>query len=144
MAFDYGTKRIGIAVTDTLQIIATKLTISSDVEIIPFLQSYIEREDIDCFVVGEPKQLNNTPSQSAEATHRFCERLKKYFPDIDLYMLDERFTSKIASQSIAKSGLKRKIKQEKGIIDEMSAVIILQDFMNMTEENRTKYDITNS
>jgi putative Holliday junction resolvase len=144
MAFDYGTKRIGVAVSDTMQIIASSLRVMNDLEVIPFLTIYLEREDIDCFVVGDPKQMNNAPSQSAPAVYRFCDRLCKHFPDIDVYLVDERFTSKIASQTIAKSGMKRKAKQNKAIIDEVSSVLILQDFMNMNSQNRKRYDTTNS
>ncbi|MDR1005525.1 MAG: Holliday junction resolvase RuvX [Bacteroidales bacterium] len=145
IAFDYGTKRIGVAVTDTMQIIATHLRVMSDMDVIPFLKVYIEREDVDCFVVGEPKQMDNTPSQSAAAVHRFCNRLRKSFPDIDVFMVDERFTSKIASQTIAQGGLKKEKKRDKSLIDKISAVLILQSFMSMSKENRVKYyDTTNS
>ena len=144
MAFDYGTKRIGVAVTDTMQIIANKANSVSDIEVIHFLSVYLDREEVDCFVVGEPKQLDNTPSQSAASVHRFCDRLRKHFPDIDVYMIDERYTSKIASQTIAKSGMRRKKKQDKGLIDEISATLILQTFMNTPIENRIKYGATNS
>jgi putative Holliday junction resolvase len=144
MAFDYGTKRIGVAVTDTMQIIASSVQTVSDIEVIHFISVYLDREEVDCFVVGEPKQLDNTPSQSAAAVNRFCDRLIKHFPEIDVYMIDERFTSKIASQTIAKSGMKRKKKQDKGLIDEISAVLILQSFMSTSIENRRKYDTANS
>ncbi|MDR1846999.1 MAG: Holliday junction resolvase RuvX [Bacteroidales bacterium] len=144
MAFDYGTKRIGVAVTDTMQIVATRMQVLSDMEVMNYLKVYMEREEVDCFVVGEPKQMDNTPSQSYDAVMRFCERLKRNFPNIDVYLEDERFTSKIASQTIAKSVPKLKAKQDKGLIDEVSAVLILQAFMNSPQENRKLYDFTNS
>jgi putative Holliday junction resolvase len=91
------------------------------------------REQVDAIVVGDPKQLDNTPSESAKAVHLFVEELGNQFPDIDIYMIDERFTSKIASQTIAKSGKTKKARQEKGLIDTVAAVLILQDFMKMKQ-----------
>ena len=131
LAIDFGEKRIGLAVTDYMQVIATKLTTVSTIDIFPFLKDYLSREEVDGFVVGNPKQMDNTPSESAKAVNLFVDALAKTFPDIDIYMVDERFTSKIASKTIAKSGLKKKKRQDKGLIDSVSAVLILQDFMKM-------------
>lgn len=131
LAIDYGTKRVGLAVTDYMQVIATKLTTVSTIDIFPFLKDYMSREEVDAIVVGNPKQMDNTPSESAKAVNIFVDNLAKAFPDKDIYMVDERFTSKIASQTIAQSGLKKKKRQEKGLIDSIAAVLILQDFMQM-------------
>ncbi len=131
LAIDYGEKRVGLAVTDYMQVIATKLTTVPAIDVFGFLKDYFSREEVDMMVVGNPKQLDNTPSQSAKAVMTFVDNLSKTFPEMDIYMIDERYTSKIASQRIAKSGLKKEKRQEKGLIDEVSAVLILQDFMQM-------------
>src|ERR1700753_4027151 len=111
MAFDYGTKRIGIAVTDPLQIIATGLDTVHPNKIIEYLKKNFEPEHVKLFVVGEPKQMDNTPSQSAIHVKGFVNLLKKTFPDIPVEMLDERFTSKMASAAILQSGLKKMDRQ---------------------------------
>lgn len=131
LAIDYGRKRVGLAVTDYMQVIATKLTTVPTIDIFPYLKDYMSREEVDAIVVGDPKQLDNTPSESAKLVHIFVDNLAKAFPDKDIYMVDERFTSKIASQAIAQSGLKKKKRQDKALIDSVAAVIILQDFMQM-------------
>jgi putative Holliday junction resolvase len=133
MAIDYGLKRVGLAVSDNMQVIATALNTVPTVDIFPYLKDYMTREQVDAIVVGDPKQLDNTPSESAKAVHLFVEELGNQFPDIDIYMIDERFTSKIASQTIAKSGKTKKARQEKGLIDTVAAVLILQDFMKMKQ-----------
>ena len=131
LAIDYGTKRVGLAVTDYMQVIATKLATVSTIDIFPYLKEYMSREEVDAIVVGDPKQLDNTPSESAKAVKVFVDNLAKAFPEKDIYMIDERVTSKIASQTIAQSGLKKKKRQDKGLIDTVAAVLILQDFMQM-------------
>ena len=131
LAIDYGTKRVGLAVTDYMQVIATKLTTVSTIDIFPYLKENMSREEVDAIVVGNPKKLDNTPSESAKAVNLFVDNLAKTFPDKDIYMIDERFTSKIASQTIAQSGMKKKKRQDKGLIDAVAAVLILQDFMQM-------------
>ena len=129
MAFDYGTKRIGIAVTDPLQIIATALTTIHPNEIIDFIKKYQQGEVIEKFVVGTPLQMNGSPSQSAPHVVGFVRSLKKNFPDIPVVTIDERFTSKMASSVIAQSGLGKARKQQKSLVDQISAVIILQTYM---------------
>ncbi len=129
MAFDYGTKRIGIAVTDPMQIIATGLDTVHPNAIIEYLKKYIQTEQVERFVVGEPKQMDNTPSQSAIHVKGFVNLLKKTFPDTPIEMLDERFTSKMASAAIAQSGMNRKDRQNKALVDTVSAVILLQSWM---------------
>lgn len=129
MAFDYGTKRIGIAVTDPLQIIATGLDTVHPKDIVEYLKKYMAANPVERFVVGEPKQMDNTASQSAPHVRGFVTILKKNFPEIPLEMLDERFTSKMASATIAQSGMGKMARQNKALVDTISATIILQSFM---------------
>ncbi|HEY9194705.1 MAG TPA: Holliday junction resolvase RuvX, partial [Mucilaginibacter sp.] len=128
--FDYGTKRIGIAVTDPLQIIATGLDTVHPMHIVDFLNNYLKTEQVERFIVGEPKQMDNTPSQSAIHVKGFVGLLKKTFPQIPVEMLDERFTSKMASATIAQSGMNKKARQNKELVDTISAVILLQSWMS--------------
>jgi len=129
MAFDFGTKRIGIAVTDPLQIIATGLATIHPQHIVEYLKKYLLTEQVERFIVGEPKQMDNTPSQSAVHVKGFVTILKKNFPGIPIEMLDERFTSKMASATIAQSGMGKKARQNKELVDNISAIILLQSWM---------------
>ena len=128
MAFDYGTKRIGIAVTDPMQIIATGLDTIHPNAIVEYLKKYMQTEQVERFIVGEPKQMDNTPSQSAMHVKGFVNLLKRTFPDIPIEMLDERFTSKMASATIAQSGMGKKARQNKELVDNISAIILLQSW----------------
>lgn len=130
MAFDYGTKRIGIAVTDPLQIIATALTTVHPEDIWQYLKDYLQLEQVETFVVGKPLQMDGTNSESAQHVLGFVRKLRKEFPGIPVVEIDERFTSKMASSAIAQSGLKKNKKQDKGLIDTVSATIILQSYMD--------------
>lgn len=130
MAFDYGTKRIGIAVTDPMQIIATGLDTVHPMHIIDYLKKYLQSEAVERFIVGEPKQMDNKPSQSAIHVKGFVNLLKKNFPETPVEMLDERFTSKMASAAIAQSGMGKKARQNKELVDTVSAVILLQSWMS--------------
>ena len=130
MAIDYGSKRVGIAVTDPFQIIATGLTTIHSKDLIEFLKKYVLKEEVECIVVGEPKRLNNEPSDSARFIEPFVLHLKRTFPGIKVERLDERFTSKMAFQTMIDSGLKKKARQNKELVDEISATIILQSYMN--------------
>ncbi len=130
MAIDYGSKRVGIAVTDPLQIIANGLTTVHSKDLIDFLKKYIEKEQVECIVVGEPKRLNNEASDSARFIEPFVVHLKRTFPQIKVERIDERFTSKMAFQTMIDSGLKKKDRQNKELVDEISATIMLQDYMN--------------
>ncbi|MCF6167444.1 Holliday junction resolvase RuvX [Lutibacter sp.] len=134
LGLDYGTKRIGIAVTDELQIIASGLTTVTTKKIFSFLTEYLKKEDVALFVVGEPKQMNNTESESEQFIKPFILKLSQTFPKIPIKRIDERFTSKIASQSMLDSGLKKKHRQNKALIDEVSATIILQSFLQQNEK----------
>ncbi|MDT3403510.1 Holliday junction resolvase RuvX [Mucilaginibacter terrae] len=129
MAFDYGTKRIGIAVTDPLQMIATGLETVHPNLIVEYLKKYLQTEQVERFVVGEPKQMDNTPSQSAMHVKGFVNLLKKTFPDVPIDMMDERFTSKMASAAILAGGVKKSVRQDKALVDTVSAVILLQSWM---------------
>jgi putative Holliday junction resolvase len=129
VAFDYGTKRIGIAVTDPLQIIATGLDTIHPKDIVEYLKKYLLKESVEMFVVGEPIQMNGTPSQSAQHAKGFATILKKNFPEIPVETMDERFTSKMASATIAQSGFKKSDRQNKERVDTISATIILQSYM---------------
>jgi len=129
MAFDYGTKRIGVAVTDPLQIIATALTTIHPKDSLTFIKNYIQTEAVEKFIVGSPLQMNGSPSESAPHVNGFVRSLKKNFPDIPVVTIDERFTSKMASAVIAQSGLKKAKRQQKSLVDQISAVIILQSYM---------------
>ncbi|MGV3706995.1 MAG: Holliday junction resolvase RuvX [Arcticibacter sp.] len=129
IAFDYGTKRVGVAVTDPLQIIATGLTTIHPKDVVDFLKNYMQTEQVELFVVGEPRQMDGTASQSAPHVKGFITILKKAFPAIPVEKIDERFTSKMASAAIAQSGLKKSDRQSKSLIDTVSATIILQSWM---------------
>lgn len=130
MAFDYGTKRIGVAVTDPLQIIATALTTVHPEEVWNFIKTYLLTEQISTFVVGKPLQMNGTDSESASHVVGFVRKLKREYPAIPVYEVDERFTSKMASSAIAQSGMKKNKKQNKGLVDTISATLILQTYMD--------------
>ncbi|HXC06477.1 MAG TPA: Holliday junction resolvase RuvX [Bacteroidia bacterium] len=129
MAIDYGTKRVGIAVTDPSRIIATGLTTVHSKDIIPFLKDYFAKEQVDCLVLGDPRKLDNTPSESSRYVEAFLKNLKKVFPLLSIERVDERFTSQMAFQTMIDSGLKKKDRQNKELVDEISATIILQSYM---------------
>jgi putative Holliday junction resolvase len=129
MAIDYGKKRCGIAVTDPLQIIANGLTTVPTHEIFSFLTEYFKKEETETIVVGEPKRLDGTATHSTIPTEKFAEQLKKQFPQMKIERVDERFTSKMAFQTMIDSGLKKKDRRNKELVDEISACIILQSYM---------------
>ena len=133
LAFDYGTKRIGMAVTDPLQIIATGLDTVHPNQVIAYLKKYLQTEAVEAFVLGDPKQMDGSPSDSKQHVKGFSTILKKTFPDIPQHWVDERFTSIMAQQAIMQSGLKKTDRQNKERVDTIAATIILQYFM---ESNR--------
>lgn len=137
LAIDYGRKRVGIAVTDTLQMIANKLTTVSAHDIFDFLGDYFSREKVDLVVVGYPKTLANQPSESIRYINPFLKQFQKKYPGIKLELVDERFTSKIAFQTMIDAGLKKKDRQNKGLVDAVSATIILQSYL---EQKRNKLE----
>ena len=130
LALDFGKKRTGVAVTDPLQIIASGLATVETKQLLVFLKDYISKEEVDIFVVGLPKQMNNQPSESEHRIQPFIKKLKNSFPNIPIKIEDERFTSKLAFQSMIDSGMKKKQRQNKATIDEISATLILQSFLN--------------
>lgn len=130
LAFDFGYKRTGIAVTDNLKIIASGLSTVPTGELFDFLDRYLKEEEVELFVVGEPRQMDNTPSEIEGAIQQFISHLQKRFPAIPVKRQDERFTSKMAVKSMIESGVKKKKRREKGRIDEISATLILQSFLS--------------
>ncbi|SKC76499.1 Holliday junction resolvase RuvX [Ohtaekwangia koreensis] len=130
LAIDYGTKRTGIAVTDTLRIIATPLETVPSNDLLNFLKVYLQKETVDEFVVGMPKTLKNEDSEIAPLVRKFVEELKKTFPDKPVHLADERFTSSMAMRAMIDGGMKKKDRQVKGNVDKISATIILQSFLD--------------
>lgn len=129
MAFDYGTKRIGVAVSDPMQIIATALDTVHPEHIWAFLATYLQSEQVETFVVGKPLQMDGTPSESAQHVTGFVRKLRKLYPHIPVVEVDERFTSKMASASISQSGMRKHKKHQKALVDTVSATLILQTYM---------------
>lgn len=129
LAIDFGTKRTGIAVTDELQIIASGLTTVETKDLIAFLKDYISKEQVELFVIGEPKQMNNEASESEAFIKLFIEKLIKVIPNIPIKRVDERFTSKMAFQTMIDSGLNKNQRKNKALIDEISATLILQSYL---------------
>jgi putative Holliday junction resolvase len=137
MAFDYGTKRIGLAVTDPFRIIATGLETLHPNYILSFLSQYTKTETVSLFIVGMPLQMDNSPSEITPHVEGFVKLLKKNFPNTPLVRMDERFTSKMAHRIIQESGLKKKSRQNKETIDKISATLILQSYLEWeSRENR--------
>lgn len=130
MAIDYGGKRTGIAVTDEMQIIASGLTTVETKNIFPFLENYFKTEKVSKIIVGEPKRMNNEASSIGAEINKFVEKLAQLYPQIEIIRIDERFTSKIAFQTMIDSGLKKKQRQNKALVDEIAATILLQDYMS--------------
>ena len=129
LAIDYGRKRCGIAVTDTLQIIANGLPTVPTHQLMDFLKEYCGREEVEMIIVGEPRQMDGTPSESARYIEPFLKRLAKEMPDMKVIRRDERFTSVIAHREMIAAGFRKSQRQEKGRADEMSAVIILTEYL---------------
>ncbi|MNQ02730.1 putative Holliday junction resolvase [compost metagenome] len=130
LSIDYGQKRTGIAVTDEMQIIASGLTTIPTHTLIDFLKDYFAKEKVEAVLIGEPKQMNGLPSESASVINGFVTHFSNIFPDMKVIRVDERFTSKMAFQTMIDSGLSKKQRQNKGLIDEISATILLQDYLS--------------
>jgi len=133
VAIDYGRKRTGIAVTDSLQMIANGLTTLPSNEVITYLSDYVSKEPVDLFVVGYPKQMNNEPSENMQYVQAFTKQLNRKIADIPIEYYDERFTSVLAHQAMIDGGLKKKQRQNKALVDEISAVLILQTYLESTK-----------
>ena len=129
LSIDYGKKRTGLAVTDPLQIIASGLATVSTSELFDYLKQYVAKEQVERIVIGEPKQPNGQPSENLQRVQQFVNRWRKTMPDIPIEYYDERFTSVLAHQAMIDGGLKKKARQDKALVDEISATIILQDYM---------------
>lgn len=138
LAIDYGQKRTGIAVTDPLQMIANGLTTIPSAEVFDFLAGYTTNEEVDTIVVGYPRQMNNLPSEAVKYIDSFIRKLKRTYPDKDVVMVDERFTSKIAARSLIEGGAKKKTRQNKAIVDMVSATIILQSYLEIKHNKITR------
>lgn len=130
LAIDYGLKRTGIAVTDEMQLIASGLTTVESPTLLAFLKTYFSQEKVEKVLIGEPKQMNGLPSESAPIIEKFVLEFIKVFPEMTIVRVDERFTSKMAFQTMIDSGLKKKQRQNKALIDEISATIMLQDYLS--------------
>lgn len=129
IAIDYGKKRTGIAVTDILQLIANGLTTVTTTELMDFLLNYVAKEPVERIIVGHPKQMNNEDSENMKRIVPFVNLLKKKLPQIPVELVDERFTSVLAHQAMLDGGLKKKARQDKALVDEISATIILQSYL---------------
>jgi putative Holliday junction resolvase len=129
LAIDYGLKRTGLAVTDPLKIIATGLTTVESKQLIPFLKKYFATEEVELLIIGEPKNWDNTDTHATALVERIIRELQKNFPLIPIKKVDERFTSKMASQAMLEMGLKKKQRQNKALVDEIAATIMLQEYL---------------
>ncbi len=129
LSIDYGKKRTGIAVTDPLQIIAGGLATVSTSELFDWLKAYLAKEQVERIVIGEPRQPNGQPSENLQRVQQFVSRWRKAVPEVPIVYFDERFTSVLAHQAMLDGGLKKKARQDKGLVDEISATIILEDYL---------------
>lgn len=136
LGIDYGRKRVGLAITDALQIIAAGLDTVNEADIFPYLQKLMQKEQIDTFVIGEPKHLDNTSGTTWEAVRVFGNKLQTLYPNVPIHYIDERFTSKIAAQSLVAGGVKKKDRQNKALLDEVSATLILQSYLEQQSLGR--------
>jgi putative Holliday junction resolvase len=129
LSIDYGRKRTGLAVTDPLQIIAGRLATVSTSELFDWLKAYVAKETVERIVIGEPRQLDGSPSENLARVQQFVNRWRKVMPEVPIEFYDERFTSALAHQAMLDGGLKKKARQNKALVDEISATIILEDYM---------------
>ena len=129
LAIDYGLKRTGLAVTDPLKIIATGLTTVESKQLIPFLKNYIDKEGVELIIIGEPKNWDDTDTHATPLVEKCIRDLQKNFPAIPVKKVDERFTSKMASQAMIEMGMKKKKRQNKALVDEIAATILLQEYL---------------
>ncbi len=136
LAIDYGRKRVGLAVTDEMQMIAGGLETVHSKDVIAFLKDYCSREQVSCFVVGEPFDMQNRASDASRYIDPFVKHLRKQFPDIPVERIDERFTSQMAMRAMIDAGLKKKARQNKALVDTISATIILQYYLEQQANKR--------
>jgi putative Holliday junction resolvase len=130
LSIDYGKKRTGIAVTDPLQIIANGLATVSTSELLSYLKDYLSREQVERIIIGRPLQTNGQPSENLQRVEQFVNRWKKEMPDVPVEYVDERFTSVLAHQAMIDGGLRKKARQDKALVDKISATIILEDYLH--------------
>ena len=135
LAIDYGSKRCGLAVSDSLQLIAGGLATVSTSDLIGFLADYAAKESIDIIIIGEPRQMNGTESQTMPMIRNLADKLKRLFPTIKIVFYDERFTSVLAHKAMIDGGMKKKKRRQKAVVDEISATIILEDYMNSAKKS---------
>jgi len=144
LAIDYGQKRVGLAVTDPLKICANALDTIHVAHVFDFIIQYVTNEDVELILVGEPRKMDNTQSDSARFIEPFVRRLQKQFPNIPIVRVDERFTSKMAFQTMIDSGIKKKERQNKALVDKISATIILQSYLQQIDiENNRNITLIN-
>ena len=136
LGVDYGVKRIGLAVTDPLKIFASPLITVNQEEFYNYINDYLKKNEVEAFVIGYPVQMNNKPSESVTYINPFIKRLKKTFPEIHIYLADERFTSQMAMKTMIDGGVKKKDRQDKSLVDKISASIILQSFLDKSSNNK--------
>jgi len=136
LGIDYGKKRVGLAVTDPLQIIASPLKTVSTREFDDFVSEYMQSEEVDAFVIGYPVQLNNKPSESVKYINPFIRNLKKRFPEKAVHLVDERFTSQIAFNAMIEGGVKKMERRDKSMVDRISASIILQSWLDRNKATK--------
>ncbi|HLF46928.1 MAG TPA: Holliday junction resolvase RuvX [Chitinophagaceae bacterium] len=133
LSIDYGLKRTGLAVTDPLQIISTGLTTVESKQLIPFLKNYFLKEEVELIIIGEPKNWDNSDTHATPLVEKCIKELQKNFPSIPIKKVDERYTSKMAKDSMLEMGLKKKKRRDKKLVDEIAATIILQEYMNRVD-----------
>jgi putative Holliday junction resolvase len=133
---DYGLKRIGLAVTDPLQIFASPLITVNQEEFYSYINDYIKKNEVEAFVIGYPVQMNNKPSESVRYVNPFIKKLKKTFPEKPIYLADERFTSQMAIKTMIEGGVKKKDRQDKSMVDKISASIILQSYLDIRSNKK--------
>ncbi len=129
LAIDYGLKRTGLAVTDPLKIIATGLTTVDTHKLFPFLKSYFQKEEVELILIGEPKNLDDSDTHATPLVQKVIHKLRREFPKIPVQTVDERYTSKLAQQSMLEMGLKKKDRQNKSLVDEIAATMMLQEYL---------------
>ena len=132
IAIDYGLKRTGLAVTDPLKIIATGLTTVESKQLLSFLKNYFNKEEVELIIIGEPKNLDDSDTHATPLVEKMIKELQKNFPSIPIQKVDERFTSKMASRAMIEMGLKKKHRQNKALVDEIAATIMLQEYLRTT------------
>lgn len=129
MAIDYGRKRVGLAVTDSLGLFATALATVPEKELFDYLRDYLVKEQVSRFVVGEPRKLDNTPSATHAAAEKLVRKLQQRYPEIPISRVDERFSSTLAQQSLRDAGMSRRMREDKGLVDSVAAVLLLQTYL---------------